>query len=212
MDQCYESGNDSFCRLISRRPQAASPASAGSVQLITYGLVNSGGAFAEGIDMTAGYIWDISDGEYGTLNLSFSWTHLLDQGFIPQIGAAVDNRAGEVGYPENKWVLRANYEYGPWAITFTNEYVGESYIDDQFLYSRFGDDTNVKDSYFAFDARYYSNLQVKYRWEDTYQFYAGINNLWDEQPPMILAGIPGNRNANYDIIGRYWYLGIRAEF
>jgi outer membrane receptor protein involved in Fe transport len=212
MDQCYESGNDSFCRLISRRPQAASPASAGSVQLITYGLVNSGGAFAEGIDMTAGYVWDISDGEYGTLNLALSWTHLLDQGFIPQIGAAVDNRAGEVGYPENKWVLRANYEYGPWAVTFTNEYVGESYIDDQFLYSRFGDDTNVKDSYFAFDARYYSNLQVKYRWEDTYQFYAGINNLWDEQPPMILAGIPGNRNANYDLIGRFWYLGVRAEF
>lgn len=209
VDQCYEEANDYFCNSISRRAAAASPASAGSVELIIYGLVNSGGAFTEGIDTTAAYLWEIGN---GALNLTFSYTHLLDQGFIPQIGASVDNRAGEVGYPENKWMLRASYENGPWGITFTNEYVGESYIDDQFLYSRFGDDTNVKDSYFAFDAKYYSNVQVKYRLQDTYQFFAGINNLWDEQPPMILAGIPGNRNANYDVIGRFWYLGVRAEF
>lgn len=209
IDQCYQSANDSFCQLIDRRPAAAAPASAGSVQLIQSGLVNSGGAFAEGIDVTAGYVWDLGN---SALTFDFSYSHLIDQGFIPQIGAAVDNRAGEVGYPENKWVLRVKWDVGPFSVSATNNYVGESYIDDQFLYSRFGPDTKVKDSFFAFDARNYTSVQGKFRWKDTYEFYAGINNLWDEQPPAILSGIPGNRNANYDIIGRFWYIGARAQF
>ena len=209
IDQCYQSGNDAFCALVDRRPAAAAPASAGSVQLIRSGLVNSGGAFAEGIDLTAGYALDIWD---GTLAIDLSWTHLLDQAVIPQIGADPDNLAGEVGYPENKAVLKLKYDIGAWSFAATNQIIGESFIDDQFLRSRFGEDTDVTDDYFAFDAALYTDLQVQYRLQDTYQFYLGVNNLWDEEPPAILSGIPGNRNANYDIIGQYVYFGVGAEF
>jgi outer membrane receptor protein involved in Fe transport len=171
--------------------------------------VNSGGAFAEGIDFTTGYSMDAWDGMF---SVDVSYTHLLDQGVIPQIGATVNAQAGEVGFPENKAVIRLGYERGPWSVAATNQYVGESFIDDQFLRSRFGADTDIHDSFFAFDAKFYTDLQVKYRFQDAYEFYVGANNLFDEQPPAILAGIPGNRNANYDLIGRFYSLGVRAEF
>lgn len=209
IDQCYQQGNSAFCALVDRRPTAAAPASAGSIQLIQSGLVNSGGAFAEGIDLTAGYSTDIWD---GTLSVDLSYTHLLDQGVIPQIGADPNEQAGEVGYPENKAVLKLKYDIGLWSIAATNQIIGESFIDDQFLLSRFGPDTDVNDSYFAFDAKFYTDLQVQYRWQDTYEFYLGVNNLFDEDPPFILSGIPGNRNANYDIIGQYVYFGVGAQF
>ncbi|HEX5787435.1 MAG TPA: TonB-dependent receptor, partial [Woeseiaceae bacterium] len=209
IDQCYQAGNDAFCALVDRRPAAAAPASAGSISLIRSGLVNSGGAFAEGVDITAGYATDLWD---GTLSIDLSWTHLLDQGVIPQIGADPNNQAGEVGFPENKAVLKLKYDIGAWTFAATNQIIGESFIDDQFLRSRFGADTDVTDDYFAFDAVLYTDLQVQYRLQDTYQFYLGVNNLWDEEPPAILSGIPGNRNANYDIIGQYVYFGVGAEF
>jgi outer membrane receptor protein involved in Fe transport len=209
IDQCYQAGNSAFCSLVDRRPAAAAPASAGSIQLIQSGLVNSGGAFAEGIDLTAGYSTDIWD---GTLSVDLSYTHLLDQGVIPQIGANPNNQAGEVGFPENKAVLKLKYDIGAWSFAATNQIIGESFIDDQFLLSRFGPDTDINDSYFAFDAKFYTDLQIQYRLQDTYEFYLGVNNLWDEEPPFILSGIPGNRNANYDIIGQYVYLGVGAEF
>mgnify|MGYP000173942258 FL=1 len=209
IDQCYQQANNSFCSLIDRRPAAASPASAGSVQLIRSGLVNSGGAFAEGVDLTGGYVFDLGD---GTFSIDLSYTHLLDQGVIPQIGADPNYSTGEVGFPENKAVLKLKYDLGPWSFAATNQIIGESYIDDEFLRSRFGPETDVKDSYFAFDAVLYTDLQVQYRMQDTFNVYAGINNLWDEDPPAILSGIPGNRNANYDIIGQYWYVGVGADF
>ena len=117
-----------------------------------------------------------------------------------------------MGFPENKAVLKLKYDIGSWSFAATNQIIGESFIDDQFLRSRFGADTDVTDDYFAFDAVLYTDLQVQYRLQDTYQFYLGVNNLWDEEPPAILSGIPGNRNANYDIIGQYVYFGVGAEF
>jgi outer membrane receptor protein involved in Fe transport len=209
IDQCYQQANAGFCSLIDRRTAAAAPASAGSVQLIRSGLVNSGGSFAEGIDLTANYGADLGN---GTLGVSLSYTHLLDQGVIPQIGAAVNNQGGEVGFPDNKAVIKIDYDIGQWGFAATNEFVGESFIDDEFLRGRFGTDVDIHDSRFAFDAVLYTDLQVKYRWNDDFQFYVGLNNLFDEEPPAILAGIPGNRNANYDVIGQFYYLGVRAEF
>ncbi len=207
LNQCYLEANDDFCPLIDRRPAAAAPASVGSVQLIRSGLVNSGGAFAEGIDLTAGYVTDLGG---GTLSANLSYTHLLDQGVIPRIGADTNEQAGEVGFPYNKALVRLGYDHGPWGIVATTQYVGKSLIDDEFLRSRFGPDTDVKDDYFAFDAAWYMDLQLKYRVKNRYELYVGASNLFNEQPPMILSGIPGNRNANYDVIGRFWYFGVRA--
>jgi len=209
VDQCYQEGRADFCALVDRRPAAAAPASAGSVQLITSGLVNSGGRFSEGIDLTAAYVMDVWD---GSLSIDFSYTHLLDQGLIPQIGADVNNEAGEVGFPDDKAVVKLKYDNAPWSVAMTNQYVGKSYIDDGFLYSRFGDDTNIHSGKFAFDAELYTDLQAKYRVQDTYDIYVGVKNLFDSQPPKILSGIPGNRNATYDIIGRFFYFGVRADF
>jgi iron complex outermembrane recepter protein len=207
LSQCYQEANNDFCPLVDRRLTAEAPASAGSVQLIQSGLVNSGGAFAEGIDLTAGYntpLWG------GGLSVNVSYTHLIDQGVIPRIGAATNEQAGEVGFPYNKALIGLGYSHGSWKIVATNEYVGKQLIDDEFLRSRFGPNTDVKDDYFAFDAKLYTDLQLGYRVKSKYELYVGVSNLFNVEPPFILSGIPGSINANYDVIGRFWYFGVRA--
>jgi outer membrane receptor protein involved in Fe transport len=41
---------------------------------------------------------------------------------------------------------------------------------------------------------------------------AGVDNLLDNDPPVV-RGIPGNTDAqNYDVLGRRYYLGVTARF
>ena len=52
---------------------------------------------------------------------------------------------------------------------------------------------------------------------DTYSLTAGINNLLDEEPPLIDQGSGPNRNnavtsARYDLIGRSYFFRVNIGF
>jgi hypothetical protein len=48
--------------------------------------------------------------------------------------------------------------------------------------------------------------------------YFGINNVMDEDAPIILSGVPGNTTGTdtdadvYDPIGRTWFAGLQWTF
>jgi outer membrane receptor protein involved in Fe transport len=61
-------------------------------------------------------------------------------------------------------------------------------------------------SYSAFD------LTGNFKVTDDIVVRAGITNLFDKEP-LVVAGTPGNTNASiYDIVGRAFYMGVRAKF
>ena len=51
-----------------------------------------------------------------------------------------------------------------------------------------------------------------------YELYLGAQNLFDNAPPPIISGLPGDdtgteTNAGtYDPIGRTYYAGVRVKF
>jgi outer membrane receptor for ferrienterochelin and colicin len=64
----------------------------------------------------------------------------------------------------------------------------------------------------------YSYLDLAAHWEVTghVQLRAGVNNLFDKDPPFLPAGDIGaltlNTFSTYDIVGREVYLALRATF
>ena len=63
------------------------------------------------------------------------------------------------------------------------------------------------------EATFFHDLSVRYKldghWDgrlDGTEVYAGINDLFDEQPPFFLIGT--GRDIGYDL-GRFAYVGVR---
>ena len=68
-------------------------------------------------------------------------------------------------------------------------------------------------------AQYYLDLSARYTFslmgDDNMELYAGINNALDNDPPIVPLDFISNvaTNANlYDVVGRFFYTGIRAKF
>jgi iron complex outermembrane recepter protein len=62
----------------------------------------------------------------------------------------------------------------------------------------------------------YHNIRLGYTWR-TQDFFVGINNVFDKQPPFFASGSAGTQAldtvpAYYDIFGRSFYGGFRARF
>lgn len=212
LDQCYR-GNAAFCQFITRRPAAVGANSAGSLEFIDSGPTNSGGEFAEGIDLTVSYARDIGPGAFrGRL----AYTHVLDQYRIPLPGADKDYIVGEAEdglvAPEDRAVLNLGYNVGKFGASLTTTYTGKVSLDDQFL-AQFG----LPRGAVGVSAKTYVDAQVTYSPTENYQIFIGGNNLFDEQPAPLISGLPGDdtgtetNGGTYDPIGRRWYAGVRVK-
>lgn len=210
LDQCY-TGDASFCDFITRRPQPAGPNSAGSLEFVNTGPSNSGGLTAEGIDLTVNYAQNIGPGLF-TANLA--WTHALDGYVIPLPGADKDPFVGEIGASEDRVFLAMNYAFGQFGFTWRQTYIGPADLDDTFL-AGFDIAQGAKT---GVDAVYYTDVQFQWRPSDMWEVYVGIDNLFDEDPPPIISGLPGNNTGTetdagtYDPIGQRFYGGVRVKF
>jgi iron complex outermembrane recepter protein len=218
LDQCY-TGDNSFCKFITRRANAAGVNSAGSLAFINAVQRNSGGFFTEGIDLTAAYGDKVGEGR---LNTKLSWTHLLKGYTIAAPGADPDPFAGEVGSARDKVSLNLSYNYGPFGVSALTTYISKSALDDQFL-AQFGgnpddpnDTTTLAPGSLTVPAKFYTDLQFQYTYRKA-RFYFGIDNAFGTKAPLIPSGVPGNITGTttasdvYDAIGRRYYVGIRVE-
>lgn len=115
------------------------------------------------------------------------------------------------GMPEWRGQLSATYDQGPFSLTIQERYIGSMMKVGPSGGGVFQDPTVPE--------IFYTNLSASYDFETyggTMQIYGTINNVFDQEPPLLpttLAGvgyptIPGL----YDLDGRYFTLGIRAEW
>lgn len=209
LDQCY-SGDSKFCQFIIRRPAAVGANSAGSLEFIDSAETNSGGEFAEGIDLTVTYAQEVGPGR---LRGRLVYSHLMDQYLIPLPGAAPDERAGEIGASDNRAMLTLGYDYRQFSGVLTTTYIGPGALDDQFLAGY-----DLSPGAIEVGSMTYVDAQFTYSPTENYQIYIGANNLFDREPPPILSGLPSNvtgaetDSGTYDAVGRRWYAGVRVKF
>jgi len=209
LDQCY-GGDTSFCQFITRRAAPVGSNSAGSLEFIDSADSNSGGEINEGVDLTVTYSGDVGPGR---LNSRLSYTYVMEGSVFPLPGAPEDPYVGEIGASKHRANLNVAYDWDEWSVTLGATYIGSAALDDQFLAG-----FDLAPDAIEVGSEIYVDTQVTYQLTETVELFAGVDNLFDPEPPAILSGLPSSDTGTetdagtYDPIGRRWYVGARARF
>ena len=240
INRCVDTQNPFFCNLVKRDAQ-------GSLWLSNQGYVvdttlNTGALRTKGIDINASYRTDLDNfglENAGGLSLSFvgTWLDELATQNLPGDDyfdcagyyGTICSVTGGLSSPNPEWRSKARvtwttpFEYGDWfkdlAVSLQwrhfNKVKLDAYSSDPQL--------NNPGLQYATDrtlgARDYFDLTASWTMRDNLNFRAGVNNLFDKDPPLNgSSNCPtGPCNGNtwpqiYDSFGRYLFVGLTADF
>ena len=189
----------------------------GELTEVNSAFVNEGTLETEGVDVSMLWNWDLANlsaSVPGQLGLRLNYTYLMD--FTETKFDAPTEFVGDTGFARNKGQMALLYGIGGWDFTWEWNHIGDS----QPLQS---------DPLFSFDVGAYNvhDLQIAYDFgssgmQDSMlggaRLYLGANNVFDEDAPIILNGVPGNTIGTdtdasiYNPVGRTWYLGMNFRF
>ena len=224
LDACYTANNATACSLIVRDgPTGALWLNDGNVIDTN---VNIGGLSTSGIDFNANYNMDLEDfGVVGYGGLQFSFVGTLLQELETDTGLGFDNSvydctgfyANQCGVPNPEWRHRARVTWAtPWDLNISGtwRYYGEAEI------AVLGPDGSLNNSAprldKVLDDQNYFDLAGTWQVMDTVTLRAGVNNVFDSDPPLSYSvGTTGNNNTYpqlYDSLGRYFFFGVTANF
>ena len=179
----------------------------------------------DGVDVLANYRFGLDDVGLvglGDVALSFNgtWTdHLINE---PYPGKGSYDCAGlygaTCGSPTPSWRHQARITYqSPWKfdVSLQWRFIGSSSLDSNTSIPLL---TNGKDDVLDGHIPSYSYIDLTGSWtvRPGLKLRAGINNLFDKDPPLVSASITSTGGANtfgnYDLLGRTLFFGLSAEF
>lgn len=203
-DQCYGSAfnptqdpNNQFCTALNRQPSGES--------LPILPNANSGFLETGGIDILADYSFE-TEFMPGTVSLSYAGLLLDKWDFQASPASAVQTCDGQFGnfcddpIPEYKHVASVGWADGPFQAQLRWEHIGSTESDDG------GAD--------QIDAFNYFNLNGAWDINDNLRISGGIDNLLDEQPPILGSNAEQANTfpATYDVYGRTAYINAKIRF
>ena len=227
VDQCL-AGSSAACANVQRDPTSGSLWT-GSGRVIATN-VNIGTLETTGWDVNA--LYALGMGDWGALNFSLVGTY-LDSYKIEPVPPGVSYECGgfygnTCGIPAPDWrsTFRTTWST-PWSVdlALTWRYFGSVDVDlssnDSDLCPTLPDGTcnpaGYNPKYRTLSAMNYIDLAAIYTFAEKYTMNVGINNLFDEDPPLTpYQGAPyGNGNTYpqvYDAMGRYVFMGLSIKF
>lgn len=206
LNTCYDPsdatggiGSD-FCNVINRRAD-------GTIDFVSTSSQNVASQTLQGFDLLANWKTEAWGGD---LVLNYVATITNENDFEPFAGADVIECAGNFGalcgepVPEYKHRLTADWTSGDLSASLTWRYVGE--VND--------DDDGTQYTVEKIDGTSYFDGSVTYNIDSNYRVIFGIDNLLDEEPPII-GGNDEQSNtypATYDVFGRTYFVNVTATF
>ena len=226
LDQCLNTGDPTFCANVVRSANGGifgtSVAGGGYISGTS---VNIGAGKTTGIDIQMAYnvpMDSLGLDKYGSVQIAFAGSELLDATTKPTPAAHTYDCAGLFGptcqtvNPKWRHTLRASWQT-PWDLLLSAQwrYIGkvklESNTDDETLSSGTFDQFDAK-----MGARSYFDLSGIWNVRTGFAVRAGINNVFDKDPPIIDSAIAGtglpNAYPTYDLVGRQMFIGFTANF
>ena len=198
----FNLGN-SFCQLI-RRDQTT-----GDIVQITDTNANLGSYDTQGVDFQLDWNFGLGavglSDDFGGVGLNVVGTYTSKFDLTPIPGGNVEHHAGTdsniIGTNYAKWKTLTTllWSWGDLQADLRWRHISAVNI--------FNTDTVAAPAteYFDFDARWKVN--------DTFELRAGVNNIADKQPPTYTPSIQANTDpATYDVLGRRYFVGIKARF
>jgi len=188
----------------------------GSIVAVNSTLFNIAKRTVEGVDFEAVYAMDKTPG--GDLTLRWLVSYYIENSFSPDgintfddAGVVGPNALGGVPTPDWRWNLSADYVRGQLGLLAQVVYVGGGD-----LINGLGPE-DINDN--SVDSQTLVNLGIRYdihlASERTLQIFGGIDNVFDQDPPVAPEDFVANLGTNpalYNVIGRSYYAGARFTF
>jgi outer membrane receptor protein involved in Fe transport len=212
VNQCVDlpSIDNQFCELIFPRLADGSFDS----PALRSGGVNFARLEAEGIDFELAFQRRFDSG--WRINTRAILTYVLNRTNFtsptdPEFGTPVLQSLGDPEYSAN---FNATIGKGPFDLRYSVNFIGRQLI------------AGSVETYFGFQGRpatnpdltaevyypdtYYHSLRLSVKANENFEFFAGVDNLLDTQPPLGLLGTAGG--DPFDSIGRYFFAGAVVTF
>lgn len=223
-NRCYASGTggtDPFCDEIQRDPTT------GLIDTFNDGPQNAAANKFSGIDVSFNYTRDAAAwlGDSGMMTINVLATHVLEQSLqaftddpsskIDCVGLYGANCSfgfyGGLFKPENQMDATLTFENSVYGASLYWTFVGSLRDDatkfDPGSLSNIAVTESSRTSYF--------DIAVWWNVTDSVYIHAGVENLLDEEPPIVGLDRAGGNNSLfklYDQIGRRFYLGTSMKF
>ena len=205
LDTCYNQPaggvGSPFCDVITRR-------SDGTIEFVSLTSANVANQTLKGVDLLGSYDFDVWNGD---MRIAYVGTYTTESEFTPFPGGTTDDCAGVFGQticgeplPEYKHRTTGTWSNDDWTAMLSWRYIGE--VDD--------DDPDTNYTVENIDGQHYFDFAGTYRFNDNYSVTLGIDNLTDEDPP-ILGDNQEQANtypATYDVFGRTYFLRGSVDF
>ena len=220
ISQCFATGDPFFCGLFNRDPRSG--VLFGEQGYLVTTTQNTGSLKTSGIDVGLNY--SLPTDRFGTFSFDLvgTWLDELVNEPLPGLGS-YDCKGlfgPTCGQPSPEWRHQARLTWQDDAkvgsVSLNWRYIGSTKL------------SNNTDNPFLEGTPYIINSKIKaYNYFDLagtievqegIVFRAGVNNLFDKDPPVIAQGLLssfGNGNTYpgvYDVAGRTAFIGISAEF
>ncbi len=204
--QCFETGDPNFCASVFRD-------SNGFITQVDQVQINAAAYQVAGIDIQAIYGFNTHIlGDDERIDFDVYYNHKFKQQQTPYVGGVVSDELGRAdtyasqqlgtGF-KDQVTFNFNYTLGNFRFHYRMKYLGP-------VKAQFGS-TEIPIPAFT-----YHNIQGKYD-IGNFEIYAGVNNLFNKQPPFIIGGNsqwPGTNTVadTYDLLGRMFYAGATMKF
>lgn len=223
VNNCYDLGaGNQFCDLFERAPPGGAPSGEQEFRILEgsliQGPVNFAKLVAKGIDVEVAYRGQLFD--IGRLETRFTYTHVLDlsQYLDPtdpdRKDVIVGKKGGELGDPEDAFNWNTSLQRGPMTFGYQMRYLSPMYLN---TYEDFNSvqDRDPENADYADRKKYpsvfYHDIRFAIDATKDFNFYMGIDNLTNKEPPLGATGI-GGFSSVYDNRGRFFYAGAVAKF
>jgi outer membrane receptor protein involved in Fe transport len=240
INQCLTTQNPFFCNLVHREPGNNSlwldPT--GFIQDTT---LNTGSLQTTGIDLNVSYRTDLSNfglGDSGSISASMvgTWLDSLKTQPLPGgpsydckglYGTVCAGPNGEGPAPVWRHKLRVTwttpYSYGDWfkslSLSAQWRYYSGVKLDAYSSDPQLNNPGLQYQTDRALASRSYLDLTANFTVHNNLNFRVGVNNVFDKDPPIIGASnCPvgacngGTYPQVYDALGRYFFVGLTADF
>ena len=202
VDQCFKQNittaaqlaANPFCSLLSRRPNGDLLATVPLTNEASLGTNNV--LKTRGIDFAVGY--DFAVGEGSKIAIGSNVTYLMDYKFNGAQAAGLST-ADFGTLPHWKANTRVSYSTDDFTIGLNWQYIGKS--------TDTGSDETIK-------AQNYFDLNARFKVAKSFEFFGGVQNLLDKQPPSVQSGFAlTNTDENLDApLGRRFFVGAKVSF
>ena len=210
----------------------------GQLHEVTETSLNVNALRTSGIDLTARYTFQPQDVRGlsripGQVDLGLMLTkvdELEEEAPVPGSDETFTrNVTGLLGRPEYSSRFSLNWNWNSWNIGWRTSHLGEMLNDDtdRTRSTACAQFNNCGDKIALFlDRVFMHNIRVSHEWlnwggTDSIQVFGGINNLTNEQGPVLYAlndlvdgagDVGENAHSIYDQTGRYYYAGLTFTF